>query len=401
MDATVIISICILVLIAYAFDLTSKHTKIPTVILLLLLGWGVQQLSTAFHINLPGIKSLLPALGSIGLILIVLEAGLDLELNKTKKVLIANSAMSAIIPLIFLMIILGLLFSYYGETSLINGFVNAMPLCVISSAIAIPSVQNLDKTQKEFVIYESSYSDIFGVIIFNFFIANEVINLIGVGNFLLQIIIILLISLVASVGLAFLIKRIDHHVKFIPIIMMMILVYDISKIFHLPALIFVMIFGLLLNNLDELKRFKFIQNLEVEKLDKEVYRFREIVTEITFLVRTVFFLLFGYTINTTDLFNPNGLLIASGIIVLIFTIRFVYMKTSGMSKQMQFLFIAPRGLITILLFISIPDAKKIPFVNESLMIQVVLISAIVMMIGLMFNNQIIEMLNKKSSENDK
>ena len=68
MNTTIIIAISILVLMAYAFGLTSKHTKIPTVILLLLLGWGVQQLSGAFHIIVPGLKPLLPILGNIGLI---------------------------------------------------------------------------------------------------------------------------------------------------------------------------------------------------------------------------------------------------------------------------------------------------------------------------------------------
>jgi Kef-type K+ transport system membrane component KefB len=38
---TVIITICALLLIAYLFDLTSSKSKIPSVILLLLLGWLV------------------------------------------------------------------------------------------------------------------------------------------------------------------------------------------------------------------------------------------------------------------------------------------------------------------------------------------------------------------------
>jgi hypothetical protein len=47
------------------------------------------------------------------------------------------------------------------------------------------------------------------------------------------------------------------------------------------------------------------------------------------------------------------------------------------------LFIAPRGLINILLFLSIVPAQQTPLVNKSLILQVVLLSALVMMIGLM------------------
>ena len=56
------------------------------------------------------------------------------------------------------------------------------------------------------------------------------------------------------------------------------------------------------------------------------------------------------------------------------------------------LFIAPRGLITILLFVLIPADEMIPFVNRSLVIQVILLSVIVMMLGLMFTKR------KKTSE---
>lgn len=386
MSTSIIITISILILIAYAFDLSSKHTKIPTVILLLALGWGLHQISLVLGIGIPDLKPLLPVLGTVGLILIVLEAGLDLELNQSKKDVLIQSALSSFIPFVFLLIILGLAFSFFAESSLMDGFVNAIPLCVISSAIAIPSVSHLAHKEKEFVIYESSFSDIIGVIAFNFFTVNEVINLLSVSHFFLQIIIILVISLIASVGLGYLIKNIDHRVKFIPIIMIILLIYDVSKIYHLPALIFIMIFGLLLNNLDELKKFPFIKNIEYKKLDAEVARFREIVTEITFLVRTMFFLLFGFTIDTKALLNPTGLLIASAIIITILGIRYIYIKLSGMEDNKQLLFIAPRGLITILLFISIPASHQIPFVNESLMIQVVLISALVMMFGIMFSN---------------
>jgi Na+:H+ antiporter len=48
------------------------------------------------------------------------------------------------------------------------------------------------------------------------------------------------------------------------------------------------------------------------------------------------------------------------------------------------LFIAPRGLITILLFLAIMPTDNIALVNTSLVIQVIILTALVMMIGLMF-----------------
>ena len=70
---TIIITFCILLLVAYLFDLTSSKTKIPSVILLLLLGWGVRQITDLLFIDLPDFSYVLPILGTIGLILIVLD----------------------------------------------------------------------------------------------------------------------------------------------------------------------------------------------------------------------------------------------------------------------------------------------------------------------------------------
>lgn len=395
MTITLIITLCLLILLAYAFDLSSKFTKIPTVIFLFVLGWLVQQLTLFFDIDLPSLKSLLPILGTIGLILIVLEGSLELELDVTKKAILTKTTLSALIPMIILIVIFGFGFNYYWEKGIMISIINAIPICVISSAIAIPSVQNLGQEKKEFIIYESSLSDILGVVIFNFFVANEVISVLGISNFLLEILAILIISLLSSLGLAFMIKKIDHHVKFIPIIVMLILIYALSKIYHLPALIFILIFGLLLNNLDELKGISIIKKLEPIKLDVEVARFRELVVEMAFLVRTLFFLLFGFLIDSANLLKKEGLIAAFIIVITILLVRFLYFKIAKITQN-PLLFVAPRGLITVLLFLSIPASKQIAAINETLMIQIILISSLVMMLGLMTNKKSISKENENN-----
>lgn len=46
-------------------------------------------------------------------------------------------------------------------------------------------------------------------------------------------------------------------------------------------------------------------------------------------------------------------------------------------------FIAPRGLITILLFLSIPPLQQLPLIDKSLIIQIIILTAMVMMFGLL------------------
>jgi len=374
----------VLLLIAYVFDLTASKTKIPSVILLLLLGWAVRQLTSVLDVHLPDFSPVLPVLGTVGLILIVLEGSLELELNRSKFGLIRKSFWGALVPMIAIAFLLAFAFSRYGHSGFKDSLTNAIPFCVISSAIAIPSVRNLSSYSKEFVIYESSLSDILGVLIFNFLVFNETIDTHSFGTFALQLLIITVVSFIATIGLSFLLSKIEHHIKFVPIILLVVLIYAVSKIYHLPGLIFILIFGLSIGNLDELKRFRWLDKFKPDELNKEVNKFRELTVEGAFLVRALFFLLFGYLIETSEVLNADTFTWALGIVLLIFLFRTIQLKLSKLPLQ-PLLYVAPRGLITILLYLSIEPTHTISLVNKSLIIQVIILTALFMMIGLMMS----------------
>jgi len=381
MTAAIIITICVLLLLAYVFDLTSHRTKIPSVILLLFLGWGARQLSSVFGSGIPDLTPLLPILGTIGLILIVLEGSLELELNRSKIPLIKKAVLIALLPIFTLTFLCAFFFSLSGEYSFRICLLNAIPLCVISSAIAISSAKHLPDSTREFVTYESSLSDIFGVLLFNFVALNETLSIASVGHFSLQLILIIIVSFIATIALSYLLNRIDHHIKFAPIILLVILIYEISKAYHLPSLVFILLFGLFIGNLDELKRIKWIEKLKPEELNEEVRKFKDLIIEATFLVRAVFFLLFGYLIETSELLDLATLAWSVGLVTVIFLVRFIILKLSRIPLKPA-LFIAPRGLITILLFFAIDPSLHIFSVNRSLIIQVIILSALVMMAGM-------------------
>ncbi len=386
MTVTIIIIICVLLLLAYVFDISASKTKIPSVILLLLLGFLFKQITLNFQIEVPDLNFLLPILGTVGLILIVLEGSLELEYDKSKIPMIRKSMLVALLPMLIFSAIFAALFSYFGQISFQAGLANAIPFAVVSSAIAIPSAQNLSDSNREFVTYESSLSDIFGVIFFNFITLNEVITFGSFTKFTFEIILMLVITVIATLGLAFLLSKIKHHVKYAPIILIIILIYAITKIYHLPGLLFILLFGLSLGNLDVFKDVSFIKLLKPEILEEEVHKFKELVTEMAFLVRALFFLLFGFLINLNELLNVDAVIWTMGILVAIYILRFIFLKLFKISLN-PILYIAPRGLITILLFLNIPKSQSVNLVNNSLTIQVILLTAIVMMLGLMLQKK--------------
>ncbi len=382
MATTIIITITALVLLAYFFDITSAWTKVPSVILLLVVGWGIHYASGNLGYRIANLEPLLPILGTIGLILIVLEGSLELELNRKKLPMLIKSSLGALLPLLGFIFGFAGFITYYFNYSFQVSLINAIPLGVISSAIAIPSASNLPKKDLEFVTYESSLSDIFGVIIFNFFTINKVIDGEATFEFTMDITLMIAISFVATVVLSLLIGRIEKHVKFMPILMLVILIYAVAKEFHLPSLVFVMILGLFLGNLDEMAHLRFMHWLNPASLEKEVKRLKEILAEGSFLIRSLFFLLFGFLLNIRDLLNIKTMIWTLGIVAFILFLRTIQLWIMRI-PMIPMLTLAPRGLITILLFLSIEPTNNIEIVNNSLVIQVIVVMAIMMTLGLM------------------
>jgi cell volume regulation protein A len=388
----IIITICVLLLVAYIFDLTASTTKIPSVILLLGLGYLVNNLSQMFDLGIPDLSALLPVLGTIGLILIVLEGSLELDLKESTIPIIKKSLFMAFVPMMIFAFALAYAFHVFGGYGWRECLTNAIPFSIISSAIAIPSVSNLGPERKAFVIYESSLSDIFGVIFFNFLVRNANITVTSFVDFFLQLILIFIISVVATVGLSIMLRKLKHHIKFVPILILIVLIYAVSKLYHLPALLFIMLFGLSIGNLDKLKDNPWVARLKPMRMKREVFRFKDIVVEATFLIRVLFFLLFGFLIQTEEILNLETLKWAGAIVGSVVVLRGITLLILK-SDLLPLMFIAPRGLITILLFVLIPSDEMIPLVNKSLVIQVILLSVIIMMLGLMFTKR------KKSGNN--
>ena len=384
MQNSLLLILSILVLISYLFEVISPRTKIPSVLLVLLLGISIKQLLIYLAIPAPTLDHVLPLLGTIGLILIVFEGALELPIDRTNVPMIRKSVLSSVISLILTSACIAFFFKIAFAASLQQGMLYAIALSVISSAIAVPTARLFSKEQSSFIVFESSFSDIIGVLLFNFFLLNEKITLMSGANFILQIFFSLIISILGTAILVFLLNNLKHKIRFIPIIAVMLIMYAVAKHFHLSALILVLVMGLFLANAEkfahQLNRFK----LNPQRLLTEVKKLEEIIAELTFVIRVSFFLLFGYTLNIEELFNPNTALLASVVVMAIVFFRAMLLWILKL-PWFPYLFIAPRGLITLLLFMSVPLTLVIPQISKGFITQVVVMSILIMMISTVFS----------------
>ena len=188
-----------IVILSYIFNLVSKKTNIPSVLMLIATGIAIKHTTVYYWAIQADVMKLVKVLGAVGLIMIVLEAALDLKVNRTKLKLIGDSFFSALF--IFLISAFGIAYvvMQWLDVPFEKSFLYAVPLSIISSAIVIPSTSHLVEEKKEFIIYESSFSDILGILVFNYMIMENVMSLKALGSFSFNVGLGLLLSVVATI----------------------------------------------------------------------------------------------------------------------------------------------------------------------------------------------------------
>lgn len=387
---TTLIILSGLVIFSYLFDLVASKTKLPSVLLLLLLGIGLRLLVDNLHLQTFNFLRILPALGTVGLILIVFEGSLDLKYDKDKNKIIKGAFFSAFFILLATISVISFIIYQITGASIYTCLVNAIPFSVISSAIAIPSVAGMRKHTKEFIVYESSFSDILGIILFNFAVANPHISISSFASLGLNMALILIFSIIACVLLLYLMGKISHHIKFFLIISILVLVYAIGQSYHLSSLVLILAFGLFLNNAEAINHAWFRTMFIYQNLSKDLSQLHQLSAESAFIIRTFFFVIFGFTMNIYEL-NSQHILINGFLILLsIYIIRFAYLVIFKKEHVLPEGFISPRGLISILLYYNLPESMRLPAIGTSFLFMVVLGSSLVMSIGLMTSKKAIK-----------
>lgn len=385
-----IIGICIVVILSFVFNIISKKTNIPSVLLLILLGLGIQYLLKWLDVPEANLFATLQVLGIIGLIMIVLEAALDLKLTKEKAPLILKSLAVALIALIGSSFLCAYIINYYLISDPFISLVYAIPLSIMSSAIIIPSVSGLVEQKKEFMIYESTFSDILGIMYFYFLIGTPEGSTAGEVAFdvTLNIIVTMVASFVISFALILIFQRLTTQVKLFLLIAILTLLYAIGKkLFQLSSLIIIMAFGLIINNYKIFFIGPFKKWIKDSAVDNILHELHFITLETAFVIRTFFFVVFGMTISLASLISFKVAFVSLCIIIALYIVRYICLKIFIWKDIIPQLYIAPRGLITILLFFAIPVNMQDDNFKPGILLYTILISSIIMTYSLVVNKE--------------
>jgi len=390
-NVIIILASAVLV-ISYLFGLVAKRTNVPSVLLLILLGIGMSQFLKTYGISGEDFMPVLRILGIIGLIMIVLEAAMDLKITKDKYTLIGKSFIAAFVILMITATSIAGIIVFLFKAPFLSGMLYGAPLAIISSAIIIPSVENMIQKKKEFIIYESAFSDIFGIMAFYFSLSllqSEDSGTVVMLSFLLNLFLSFVVAIVSSYIIVFFFKDLKSPSRLFLLVAIIFILYSGSDLLNLYPLIIVLGFGLSLANHEGF--FGIFRNTYIPEAKDSIIRIKEefqlITSETAFVLRTFFFVVFGMTINLSNLLSFDVFMISIAVLVAIYLSRYVILKVLLKDGIMPELTLAPRGLLTILLFYSIPVSLAVPGFVQGIFLYVILITSLIMTYGLVIDGR--------------
>ena len=234
------------------------------------------------------------------------------------------------------------------------------------------------------MIYESTFSDILGIMLFYFLISSMKAE--GFGemslHILMNLILTVTVSIAASYFLIFLFQKIRTELKLFLLIAVLVLLYALSKALHLSSLLIILVFGMILSNRHIFFPGKLRRLLDEEHLSSIFLNFKMITLESSFIIRTFFFVIFGFTIVLAKLLSFKVWIVSLAILGFLYGIRYTYFRLIIRRNILPEVWMAPRGLITVLLFFSIPRDLVVEDFNSGVLLLVILGSSIMMAVSL-------------------
>ncbi len=375
----VMMILSLLLIGSFIFNLLLNKYQISPVLLLILTGVILKFIAGFAHVNAVLSPQILSVFGTLGLITIVLEAVLDLQIHRDNRNELALSFILALFIVLISALCIGVIIKSVYGLEFWSALIYATPLAIVSSAIVIPSVGKLAPKLKDFLVFESIFSDIIGILLFNFLVMVEFSHMASFWWFWGSLIVMLGFSFAISIPLALLINHKRNHHQHIFILAVLVLLYSIAKYFHFSALILILIFGLTLSNLKMFFKKDFFEKIfHHDSLQNELNDMQKLTGELAFIIRTLFFVIFGYSLNLSLLLDFRVLLVGCLVVAVMYGIRYVSFWQFSRENIYEKVYIAPRGLITVLLFYQIPEKFISNKFDAGLVFFVVIFSSIFM-----------------------
>jgi cell volume regulation protein A len=380
MSEEIFIAIGAIILIGFIGRLAYKKTKVPESVMMVMLG-----LLLGPVLRLVGPQTLVPfvpALSVFALVLVVLDAGLELNVFKLFKQFTSALIFTfsvAILSTILVGAVAHLVFGWEPIHALLLGLIASGTTTV--AAMTLLEVIKVREELKSFIFLETVINDFFlitgaGLILLTLNgddimgrgIASEMASSISIALFL---------GIAAGYVWIRILSRIKNtKLNYISSIGALFFLYGITEIMKGDGIISVLTFSLLMGNYPDIhKRFaNEAKRLEIDSEKMLITNIRLIHSNISFAVRIFFFVLIGLVFDVSNLTSQTiGIAVISILLILI--VRYISLKLLGHAGKHYDSFVVvtmiPRGFVaTVLAFIPLSQNVSVPMLTEVVLILV-------------------------------
>ncbi len=380
-----------LIVLAFLANRLFRHTRIPDLVVLIVLGVFI---GPVFHwVDAEQYKPVTHAFGTLALIVILFEGGLELKIRETVKhfpgaLLLAFLSYFVTVGLVAVVIAAGL------HLSVVSALIVGAVVGCTSSSMVLPILQQMKVSDAARVtlLLEASLGDVLAVLT-----AESLMNLHAGTTFQL-----LLVNLLREVGVPVVLALVAGVIwaRLLPVMSeerfwhvltfgVVLLLFAGSAALHGSGLIAVLVFGLTLANFSGTVR-PLIERAEQfgvtpgqEHLPTLTFH-----SELAFLLRTFFFALLGIVM---EFVAPHYLLPTAGILGAILLGRWLAAVVSRWSRheippqeRELIVWMLPRGLITAVLAIQAFETKGAEFAFlPAMAFAVILATNVIVIVGSM------------------
>jgi len=344
-----VILIGVIIFCAHLFSAIYSRTKIPDVLFLFLIGLligPILGLVQPAHFGAVG-----RVFTTITLIMILFESGIGISLRGIRQSLKGLLSLTILNFIVSVIVVGGLVF-LFTKLGLIQSLMVGAILGGTSSAIVIPIIDQLDMLEdsKRILIFESIINDVL-CIVFTFSLLQAYkLGEIKIGLMTLKIIATFIIAAAFGVLGALAWSAILNRIRNLEnstftTLAFIFIVYGIVELLGFSGAIAALVFGFTISNVSKIKfsMFRYSNRLETTELDS---RERGFFSEISFLLKTFFFIYIGISIQLSGI----GLLVFGLLLTIaIYAIRIPVVsltipKDTPIKDATLFSVIIPKGL---------------------------------------------------------
>ena len=355
-----------LLVIAFLANKIFRVTRIPDVVLLM--GLGVLLGPVFGLVNAAKLSQATGLLGTLAIILVLFEGGLELNLGDTLRHF-PGSLLLAVLAFVFSGGLVALIVSKGLGLPWSVGLLVGAALGCTSSTVVLPVLQQMEVVEpvKATLTLEASWGDVLAVLTVGLLLGmNSRTGTVAAGlihGIALQVGVALLFAVIAGISWSRLLHLLSEQRFWQVLTFSIVLVlYAGMEALGANGLIAVLAFGMTLSNFPGIDPGLGLphRGMQAAEPQQALLTFH---SELAFLVRTFFFVLIG-AVAHLETFREHPLLIA-GTLAAIFAARWLAIHASRWSwrdidaeGRSVILWMLPRGLITVVLAIEITQARS-------------------------------------------